>query len=72
MSKIKELTQAEKDARTSFWCINAAKADILLAKIHAAKIKISCYVDYNSVILNRDLTKKEYKLIFPIVKSNLL
>lgn len=69
---VKVLTQEEKDARTSFWCINSDQADQLLAKIHKAKIKISCFTEDNMVITNRNFTKTEYKKVFPIVKASLL
>ena len=70
MKKI--LTQKEKDARTSFWFINSVEATKLINKIHTYKIKVYAYIEYNMVISNRDFTKKEYKKLFPIVKSDLL
>ena len=65
LKKIKKLTQAEKDARTSLWFTTPAIASTYLIKIHSLNFPVKSYLEFNMIILDRDLTKKEYKQLFP-------
>lgn len=58
-------TQHEKDLRTSIWFTNRELAIAILIKIQAAGLRVHAYIENNLLILNRDLSNKEYKIIFP-------
>jgi len=62
-----EKQQEEKERKKNcLWFKSAADATVFLNKIHLYRLNILGYVDHNTVIFNRDFTKKEYKKIFPL------
>lgn len=60
-----EKTREKELKKNCIWFPSAEEATQFFTKIHGLSLNLLCYVEYTTVICNRDFTKKEYKLLFP-------